>query len=102
MSGRICNDLEQSVISVLSEPEWISLCELYFHFNGDPENFDPKRFNLSYDWLWITWGAIRLVEQAMALEPNMVLTHPSAEVQKLVKKVKALKERTAHLEHKHG
>lgn len=92
-----CNDLDDSVQQVLSESEWIDLCKKFHYYNGDPENVNLTKFNLPYDFVWLTWSAIRLVEYAMTLEPTMVLTHPSAEVRELVKKVQLLKTRTRHL-----
>lgn len=100
VSRRACNDLDSSVQHVLSEPEWIDLCKLFHYYNGDPENFNPTKMNLHYDFVWLTWSAIRLVEHAMSLEPVMVLTHPSPEVRNLVKKVKRLQERTQSLQSK--
>jgi hypothetical protein len=97
-SRKGCNDLDSAVLQVLSEPEWIALCERFHHYNGDPEHFDPHRSNLPYDFVWLAWSAIRLVEHAMMLEPAMVLTHPSSEVRRLVKKVRLLQERTKHLQ----
>lgn len=98
VSRRACNDLSSSVLDVLSESEWIRLCKLFYHYNGDPENFNPSRMDVPYDFVWLSWSAVRLAEQAFSTEPNLVLTHPSPEVRRLAKKVKLLKERTKGLD----
>lgn len=41
--GRICNDLLPEEKSLLTEDQWVELCKSYHDWNGDPEDFDPKR-----------------------------------------------------------
>jgi hypothetical protein len=38
-----CSDISREELKLVTNDEWIEFCKSYHDWNGDPEDFDPKR-----------------------------------------------------------